>query len=98
MIMKVMPRNFLTLLAVGFGLISSGCGFEPLYGDRAGETPTRLELAAVEVGPIPERLGQQVRNALVDRLNPGAEPHRSIALKCDLRANLKALAFVQTNL
>jgi LPS-assembly lipoprotein len=56
-------------------LVVSGCGFEPLYGQRQrGVTLTETSLVAV--APIPERVGQLVRNELIDRLNPLGEPDR----------------------
>lgn len=51
----------------------AGCGFEPLYGTRDGAAVT-AELAAIEVGRIPDRSGQQLRNFLLDRLNPQGRP------------------------
>ena len=80
-------------LALLIPLLLAACGFEPLYGDRVGEAPTRLELAAVEVGPIPERLGQQVRNALVDRLNPGGGEAPRYRLEMRLRKTSDTFGF-----
>lgn len=65
----------------------AACGFEPLYGERAGTPPTgqyaqpegvRGDLAGTRVAMIPDRLGQFLRNALVDRLNPTGEPERPV--------------------
>lgn len=64
-----MPRAA-AALALGLAVLLAGCGFEPLYGKRQGERGTTADLAAVEVGPIPDRLGQQVRNRLLDLLTP----------------------------
>ena len=48
-------------------LVLGGCGLSPLYsGGSSGVVATGL--SAVKVGPIPERAGWLVRNALVDRL------------------------------
>lgn len=57
----------------------AACGFTPLYGRKDGATDRALanELAAIRVLPIPDRLGQQVRNALVERLTPMGEPARA---------------------
>jgi Predicted secreted (periplasmic) protein len=53
----------------------AGCGFKPLYG--RGDAKTSLvadELAAIQVLGIQDRLGQQMRNRLVQILNPRGEP------------------------
>lgn len=48
----------------------SACGLRPLYGGGSGAyTITQLE--QVQVGPIDERSGWLLRNALVDRLPGG---------------------------
>lgn len=60
------------LLALG----PAGCGFRPLYGkpDPATVSPAAAELALIRVEGIEDRTGQQLRNALVQRLSPGGEP------------------------
>ena len=52
----------------------TACGFKPLYGLRSDGTAAGQDLAKIAVGPIPDRLGQQVRNNLLDRLNPQGSP------------------------
>ena len=55
---------------VGLGLLA-GCGFRPML--KAGEEPAvREQLAAIEIAGLAGRLGQLVRNALLDELNPTA--------------------------
>lgn len=66
------------LLAGSAGL--AGCGFHPVYmptaSGKAG--PAQREMAAVRVGLIPDRPGQELRQALQQRLgsDSGAEPAR----------------------
>jgi LPS-assembly lipoprotein len=63
--------------ALIFGVILpilAGCGFQPLYGSHGGTRNLPADLARIEIGPIPDRLGQQVRNNLLDQINPGGEP------------------------
>lgn len=51
----------------------SACGFRPLYGRKAfGEVDA--ELAQIKVGIIPDRVGQQLHNYLLDRLNRKGRP------------------------
>jgi LPS-assembly lipoprotein len=51
----------------------SGCGWTPLYADLA-QGPTDEELRAIQVAPIPERIGQRLAMALRNSLNPTGEP------------------------
>jgi LPS-assembly lipoprotein len=80
-----MTRPLLIIVPLALGLLLSACGFEPLYGDRRGTTPAGQargtapdsvlgDLEATKVATISDRVGQLVRNALVDRINPGGEP------------------------
>ena len=52
----------------------TGCGFQPLYAKRGNESSTSLDLASVQVDPLPDRVGQQMHNYLRDRLNPHGQP------------------------
>ncbi|MBM3558418.1 MAG: hypothetical protein FJX53_00660 [Alphaproteobacteria bacterium] len=52
--------------------VAAGCGFRPLYdGGRSGETA--VNLSDVAIATIPERVGQVLRNALLDRVAPYGE-------------------------
>lgn len=54
-------------LALGLSFLLAGCGLQPLYsGGPSGAVATSL--SSIRVGPIPERAGWLVRNALVDRI------------------------------
>lgn len=52
----------------------AACGFEPVYARRAGGGSEQL--AAVHIEPIEDRMGQQLYNALRDRMNPQGVPQR----------------------
>lgn len=68
-----------------------GCGFRPLYGADRGLAPIeaagpiQAELAAVQVGLIPERGGQLLRRALEQRLGSSNRP---VPARYDLRVSL----------
>lgn len=69
-------RRRVLALCLGAGVLASalgGCGYRPLYasGARGGVAG---DLAAVKIGLIPNRTGQQLRNFLLDRMNPRGEP------------------------
>ena len=55
---------------VALGLALSGCGFQPVYMPTAtGKAGVaQRELAAIHVNLIPDRPGQELRQALQDRL------------------------------
>lgn len=59
-------RGILALLALA---PLGACGFRPLYAEREGEE-LMAELAAVEIAGLGGRLGQELRNGLLDELNP----------------------------
>ncbi len=50
-------------------LFLAACGFQPLYEAGGSSAEMQTHLSGVEVGPIPDRLGQIMRNRLVSRLN-----------------------------
>lgn len=61
-------------LAVVLAIGLAGCGFQPLYTDSSGNDGVGNDVSAVRVAPIPDRIGQILRNELIDRLNPSGEP------------------------
>lgn len=68
--MKLLGRR--RILALGLTL--SGCGFQPAYMPTASDKPgvAQRELAAIHVNLIPDRPGQELRQALQERLERGA--------------------------
>jgi LPS-assembly lipoprotein len=55
-------------------VLLTACGFRPLYGEGDGRGERiRAELAAIEVSRLEERLGQILRGALIDELDPTGE-------------------------
>mgnify|MGYP002870837054 CR=1 FL=1 len=65
-----MIKLIFSLAALG---LLTGCGFKPIYGS-AGPSNISVELATIEVAIIKDRIGQQLRNLLLDRINPGGSP------------------------
>lgn len=65
-------------------LFVSGCGFEPLYVEKTSssqwyydskfDTGIKEEMASVKVKLIKDRIGQLIRNDLLDKLSPKGEP------------------------
>jgi LPS-assembly lipoprotein len=54
-------RNFLFIILLFLG----GCGFTPLYQDSGPDAPIGEFFADIDVAPIADRLGQQMRNELL---------------------------------
>jgi LPS-assembly lipoprotein len=62
---------------LALALLLAACGFEPMYGDRAGApSPAVQGLAETRIALIADRTGQELRNNLLDRLNPLGQPAR----------------------
>jgi len=61
---------------LGFGLtatlILQGCGFHPMYAGR--DSAMGATLSAIYVEPMPDRLGYELRNSLIDLLNGSGSP------------------------
>jgi LPS-assembly lipoprotein len=82
--------------AAALGLVLVACGFQPLYGEREHGGDTQAALADVRVAPIPDRLGQVIRNHLLDILTPRGTPTEArYRLTVRLRKAKEGLAFEQ---
>lgn len=56
-------------------LAASGCGFRPLYGKAGGsDAPV---LSTIQINQIPDRVGQILRNLLLERLAPKGVARRT---------------------
>ncbi len=64
------------IIAVLSLLFLSACGFKPLYEAGGSSAAMQAKLAAVEIAPIPDRLGQIMHNRLLDRLNSSGSTYR----------------------
>jgi LPS-assembly lipoprotein len=77
-------RRVLAILMLS--LVLPGCGFKPMYGENTTTTSTSVmdRMASIDIRPIPDRLGQIVRNQLVDAITPtgtSGAPAYELALK-----------------
>ena len=63
-----------TVLGLGLAAGLSGCGFQPVYMPTASGKPgvAQRELAAITVANMGDRPGQELRQALQERLERGA--------------------------
>jgi LPS-assembly lipoprotein len=65
----MIARRRLLAVLIALSPPLAGCGWEPLYADRATE-PASAELRAVRVAPIAERYGQNLERGLRQSFNP----------------------------
>jgi LPS-assembly lipoprotein len=85
-------------LAIGaIALLLSACGFHPLYGTAGGNAGVGMTLANVFVEPIPERVGYELRNELLDLFNGTGEANDA-AYRLKLSINeMEEAVVLQTN-
>jgi LPS-assembly lipoprotein len=90
----IIPRSVVLCLAA---VSISGCGFHPLYGNAgvgAGVSPI---LSAVYVEPVPDRVGYELRNDLLDLFNAtGQADGAAYRLKLTVAESEEAIV-LQTN-
>jgi len=66
-----MNRPAVLLSALALAL--AGCGLQPMYAG-GGHGLVATGMASIDVPPIEGKAGWLMRNALIDRLNPGGSP------------------------
>jgi LPS-assembly lipoprotein len=82
-----MRRALLIVLASLLG----ACGFHPLYGGLNGGMSATL--SSIYVEPVPERIGYELRNTMIDLLDgPGTASGASYRLKLALTENTQGIA------
>ncbi len=74
------------------GLLLAGCGFRPLYASGPDGVGPADVLSGIYVEPIPERVGFQLRNQLLDRLNATGDNNGAYRLKISLREETEGVA------
>ena len=72
---------FRRIFALSLFIALGGCGFQPLYKKQQAGDAVIEDLAQVQVLNLidqvsyDDRLGQKIKNLLLDRLNPGGRPN-----------------------
>lgn len=59
-------RDILTVIGVG---LLGGCGFEPLYGQRAQSNSASAQFSQIALNPIEGRAGHHLQNYLIDHFS-----------------------------
>jgi LPS-assembly lipoprotein len=68
----------MTVIGVAI-LLLSACGFEPMYGTHSAATEAvDTALPNIDIGNIPDRDGQYLRNLLIDRLYTHGRPDAAL--------------------
>ena len=76
---------------LSIALLLGGCGFHPLYAGLNGGMDATL--SSIYVEPMPERLGYELRNTMIDLLDgPGTASGASYRLKLALSENTQGIA------
>jgi len=71
----------------------AACGFQPLYGTKATRDRAVADLSSVAIEPIPDRVGQLVRNNLIDRMHTrGGDRYPKYRLRVTLSTASEGLA------
>ena len=94
MILNQRIQRNTTALFLGFILLLvSACGFQPLYGTKSTRDRSLADLNSVAIDPIPDRIGQLVRNNLIDRMHTqGRNQTPRYRLKISLNLESEGLA------
>ena len=66
-------KLFMGALFLSALLFLGACGFSPLYGTRGGDA-AKYHFDSIFIGNIPDREGQYLRNALIDRFYRHGRP------------------------
>ncbi|OUR80458.1 hypothetical protein A9Q83_00565 [Alphaproteobacteria bacterium 46_93_T64] len=86
------------LLVTSILFLVAGCGFQPLYGSQTLNAKVTASLDQTYVLPIEGRVGQLVRNQLLDRVSPKGLPSRATyQLVVKLREQKQGLAIDKTD-
>jgi LPS-assembly lipoprotein len=76
---------------IGVALLLGGCGFHPLYGGMNGDMQETL--SSIYVEPVPERIGYELRNTMIDLLDgPGTAGGAAYRLKLGLTQTMQGIA------
>jgi LPS-assembly lipoprotein len=85
------PAKAILFAAAAFAL--AACGFHPLYGTIGGGAATDAALRSIYVESIPDRVGYQLRNDLIDQFNAqSSSTGAAYRLQIELKSDEKGLA------
>jgi LPS-assembly lipoprotein len=86
------PGSIVSALTAALSLALSACGFHPLYGNVGTSGNIGAMLSGIYVEPIPDRVGYELRNDLLDLFNAtGAADGNPYRLKLSLSEEEEAV-------
>ena len=86
-------RFIVVALGLVFGLALSACGYRPLYGTSSINPNTEINLSAVEIAPLYDRVGQMLHTDIGRRIYPkGQAASATHNLRISLSENTQHLA------
>lgn len=74
--LRVMGGVAAVLALLALAGCAGGDGFRPMYGPTASGAGVQARMAAVDVTPIPSRVGQRIRNELIFQSTGGGLPEK----------------------
>lgn len=94
--MSVGPLAVLAVLLIVTPLLGA-CGFRPLHADIDGTGPVSEKMAAINIAPVPGRVGQQLRNELIFKTTGGgATPPSEYRLNIAVRERVTSTIVERT--
>jgi LPS-assembly lipoprotein len=86
---------FRNLTVLTFALLTlSACGFTPMYAENSAGEGVPEDFASISIAPIQDRIGQVVRNHLLDRINPYGQPAvPQYVLRVSLQESVEGFGF-----
>jgi LPS-assembly lipoprotein len=89
--MSLLRRLTLAIGLLALAGLQSGCGFQPVYGERAGSQPAS-ELQHIAVARVPDRVGHRLRDELYRLFGTDGQAARyHLAIKLDERNTVTAI-------
>jgi LPS-assembly lipoprotein len=72
------PGFSILMLGAALALLAA-CGFQPVYGTHStGDESVSTQMNSVAIGNIPDRIGQMLRNDLIDRMYGKGRPQQAL--------------------
>ncbi len=63
---------------LALGLLLGACGFRPINGTPSNQPAVAEQLAQITIDEIPDRVGQELRNRLIDRFYSDGRPAKPL--------------------
>lgn len=81
-----------SLSSIGFALVLSGCGFQPMYAQPQDDS-IASQLSDVKIDVIADRSGQILRNYMLDMMTENSSDSNKYLLKVKLSETIRKLGF-----